>query len=84
MRTRIVMMMAGLGLCACATDESVYRQANLDCQAIGITEKDPQFAACASVYARQRLENRLDRSYRDAQKRVPNELDYRTPHQDVY
>ncbi|HEY4264696.1 MAG TPA: hypothetical protein VGM72_05215 [Micropepsaceae bacterium] len=84
MRVSIAGIIGILGLCGCATDESVYRQANLECQAVGISEKDPQFATCSAAYSRQHLENQLDRSYRDALKRVPNELDYRIPHQDVY
>jgi hypothetical protein len=81
---KLVLASAFFALSGCATDPSVYRQANLDCQAVGITEKDPQFATCSEAYSRQRLENRLERSYRDALRRVPDEAERRIPHQDVY
>jgi hypothetical protein len=79
-----IMALGGLALFGCTTDASVTRQANLNCQAVGITERDPQFAVCSEAYSRQHLENRLERSYRDALRRVPNEVEYRIPHQDVY
>jgi uncharacterized protein YecT (DUF1311 family) len=79
-----ILASAFLALCGCAVDPSVYRQANLDCQAVGITESDPQFATCSAAYSRQHLDTRLERSYRDALRRVPSEVEYRIPHQDVY
>ena len=81
---KVIVASAGLALLGCAVDESVYRQANLDCQAVGISEKDPQFSTCSKAYSRQHLENRLEMSYRGALKRIPDEADRRLPHQETY
>jgi len=62
----------------------VHRQASLNCQAVGISENDPQFATCAQVYARQHLENRLTDSYHDALTTVPFDAERRIIHQDGY
>jgi len=66
MRNIFIVALAGLALCGCATDPSIYRQASLNCQAVGISETDPQFATCTYAYTRTHLENRLENSYRDA------------------
>ena len=84
MRGIFIVALAGLALCGCATDPSVYRQASLNCQAVGIGEKDPQFATCSEVYARQHLEGRLTDSYQDTLTTVPFEAERRLPHQDGY
>lgn len=55
-----------MGLGACATPEAVRVQAANNCQSVGISEKDPQFATCREAFSRQYLEDRLDRSYHDA------------------
>ena len=82
MRTIVILASAGLALCGCATDPSVQRQASANCQAVGISEKDPQFATCTKAYSRQHLEDRLSDTYREAIRAVPD--DRRIPHQDVY
>ncbi|HXJ02470.1 MAG TPA: hypothetical protein VNH44_14700 [Micropepsaceae bacterium] len=74
---------AGLALLACAVDPSVYAQANLDCQAVGITEKDPQFAVCSEAYSRRHLEDQIAKSYHGATQRVPTDVERRMPHQDA-
>jgi len=66
MRNIFILTLTGLALCGCATDPSVYRQASLNCQAVGISESDPQFVNCTYAYTRAHLENRLETSYRDA------------------
>ena len=78
-------LMAGfalLALCGCATPESVQRQAAANCQAVGISEKDPQFANCTYAYRRTYLEDRLDSSYHDALNAAPD--DRRIRHNWVY
>ncbi len=80
----IIVMFSGLALYGCATDPSVYRQASLACQAVGISETEPQFATCSQVYARQHLEDRLTDSYHDALATVPFDAERHLPHQDGY
>jgi len=84
MRSIFIAALACLALCGCATDPSVYRQASLNCQAVGIGEKDPQFTACSQAYARQHLEDRLTDSYHDALATVPFDAERHLPHQDGY
>jgi hypothetical protein len=84
MRGIFAMALTGLALCGCATDPSVYRQAGLACQAVGISESDPQFATCSQVYARRHLEDRLTDSYHDALATVPFDAERRIVHQDGY
>jgi hypothetical protein len=63
--------LALLVLSACATPESLRQQAIANCQAVGISESDPQFATCTYAYTRAHLENRLENSYRDALDAAP-------------
>ena len=65
-RNSIIAGIALLALCGCATPQSVQRQAIANCQAVGISESDPQFVNCTYAYTRAHLENRLETSYRDA------------------
>jgi hypothetical protein len=67
MRNFIVAASAGLALCACATDNNrVERIAVANCNAVGITEKDPQFATCRKAYGSQYIEDRLEHDYHDS------------------
>ena len=78
-------MMAGfalLALCGCATPDSVQRQAANNCLAVGISEKDPQFATCTHAYRRSYMEDRLENSFHDALNAVPE--DRRIRHNEVY
>ena len=78
-------MMAGLVLLtlgACTTPESVQRQAAANCQAVEISESDPQFAICTHAYTRAHLEDRLENSYHDALNAAPE--DRRIAHGWVY
>ena len=84
MRSIFIMALACLALCGCATEPSVYRQASLNCQAVGIGEKDPQFGTCAQVYARRHLEDRLTDSYHNALATVPFDAERHLPHNDGY
>lgn len=67
----MILGFALLALGGCATAESVQRQAIANCQAVGISEADPQFATCTYAYARTHLERRLENSYRDALDAAP-------------
>ena len=71
MRKCIIACLALLGLTACATPESLRQQAIANCQAVGISESDPQFANCTYAYTRAHLEHRLENSYRDALDAAP-------------
>ena len=82
MRNIFIVAFSGLALCGCATDPSVYRQASLNCQAVGISESDPQFATCTHAYTRAHLEDRLENSYHDALNAAPE--DSRIRHGWVY
>ncbi|HYK79896.1 MAG TPA: hypothetical protein VEU95_09705 [Micropepsaceae bacterium] len=84
MRNIFILTLTGLALCGCATDPSVYRQASLNCQAVGISESDPQFATCAAVYSRRHLEDRLTARYHDALATVPFDAERHLPHNDGY
>jgi len=69
-------------LCACQTPESVQRQAAANCQAVGITEKDPQFKTCSQAFSRQYLAGQLNTNYRNALNPTPD--DRRLAHVWVY
>jgi hypothetical protein len=84
MRTLMVVLSAALGLCACATDESVIREARANCQTVGITEKDPQFAVCMQALSRQHLEDRIHETYQRANSSLVTDAERRTPHVDAY
>lgn len=62
-----------LALGGCATPESVQRLAAANCQAVGISQNDPQFATCTQAYRRAHLENRLEDSYHDALNAAPED-----------
>ncbi|HEY4264695.1 MAG TPA: hypothetical protein VGM72_05210 [Micropepsaceae bacterium] len=67
MRYLILMASVGLALCGCATDRNrADRLAIANCNAVGITEKDPQFATCREAYSREYVEGRLEHDYHDA------------------
>jgi hypothetical protein len=65
-RNSVFAGIAFLALFGCATPESLRQQAIANCQAVGISESDPEFANCTYAYTRAHLENRLETSYRDA------------------
>jgi uncharacterized lipoprotein NlpE involved in copper resistance len=67
----MILGFALLALVGCATAESVQRQAIANCQAVGISESDPQFATCTYAYARTHLERGLENAYRDALDAAP-------------
>jgi uncharacterized protein YecT (DUF1311 family) len=81
-RKIMMAVLAVLGLSGCATQEIVQRQAADNCQAVGISEKDPQFATCSQAFKRQYQEDQLNQNYRNLLNAVPN--DRRIPHMDIY
>jgi len=82
MRNMIIMACAGLALSACAADSGrVERIATANCNAVGITEKDPQYAACRKAYGQQYIEDRLTHDYHDARSAF---RDPKLAHTDVY
>jgi hypothetical protein len=66
MRKFIIVASAALALCGCTTPEGVQRQALSNCQSVGITEADPQFATCMHAFRLQSQQDRLEQSYHDA------------------
>lgn len=82
MRNFIIAASLGLMVCGCAADNTrVERLAAANCQAVGITEKDPQFATCTKAYGRQYIEDRLTHDYHDARSAF---RDPKLGHNDVY
>jgi len=67
--------MTCLALCGCATSAAVDRQAALaGCQAVGIGERDPQFATCIQAQIQGRRETNLEHAYDNAKHIVPNDM----------
>ena len=82
MRNLIIVALAGAALSACAADNNrVERIAVANCNAVGITEKDPQFPACRKAYGQQYIEDRLTHDYHDARSAF---RDPKLAHTDVY
>jgi len=53
----VCVALAPLMLCACASSHAVDQRAALaNCQAVGISEKDPQFATCMQAQIQGRRE----------------------------
>ena len=50
MRKIVILASAACALCACQTPESLQRQAAANCEAVGITQKDPQFKTCSAAW----------------------------------
>ena len=82
MRKLAILASVAGALCACQTPESLQRQAAANCQAVGITEKDPQFKTCSEAFSRQYLEGQLNTNYQNALNPAPD--DRRIPHVWVY
>lgn len=65
MRNILIVALAAAGLCACASD-SQREAAALQCQAVGITQSDPQFDLCTRSYTLQANQDSLEVSYHRA------------------
>lgn len=72
-------IVALLGLSGCVSSEMAQRQAANNCQAVGISETDPQFETCTAAYQRAYLEGRLEQSYIDALSPAPQDRRRRNP-----
>ena len=82
MRNFIIVASVGLALCGCATDNTrVERLAVANCNSVGITEKDPQFATCSQSYRLQYIQGRLEHDYHDALNAI---RDPKLAHNDPY
>jgi len=82
MRKFIAFALTALALGGCANTYGVDQQVALaNCQAVGISEKDPQFATCMQAQIRGRREMQLEQAYENAKNFVPNEM--MTRHADV-
>jgi hypothetical protein len=58
MRLTILAALLGILICGCAGPGAVEQAANR-CQQVGISERDPNFAACTQAYPLQREEGGL-------------------------
>jgi hypothetical protein len=82
MRITIAFASIALPLCACASSNAVDQQVALaNCHAVGISEKDAQFATCMQAQIQGRRERQIERAYKGAKNIVPNER--MIPHADV-
>jgi hypothetical protein len=65
MRTMLAIALAGTALSGCASTGQ-KEAAILQCQAVGITQTDPQFDVCTRAYALQANQDSLEVSYHRA------------------
>jgi uncharacterized protein YecT (DUF1311 family) len=59
----IIVAAAFLALCGCATSANTQHVALANCQAVGITEQDAQFATCMKSFSYQHIEAELNENY---------------------
>jgi len=80
MRTLIVLSLAALAMCGCAADEQANKQAAITrCEAVGITQKDPQFDTCAYAYGLQAKQDALEGAYVKQSNPFPDPRERRVP-----
>ncbi len=78
----IIVIVAAIGVCGCAADRELLRQEAINqCQAVGITEKDPQFATCMQAMILTQREDQLTWAYHSMLNLTPS--DRNTRHQDI-
>jgi copper homeostasis protein CutC len=65
MRNILIVALAAAGLCACASG-SQREAAILQCQAVGISQSDPQFDLCTRAYTLQANQDNLEVTYHRA------------------
>jgi hypothetical protein len=81
-RKSIVFAVTAFALCGCADSNAIDQQVALaNCQAVGISERDPQFATCMEAQVQGRREGRIERAYKGAKNIIPYER--MIPHADV-
>jgi hypothetical protein len=61
----ILIVGAVVGLCGCATSESVRQAAIANCLQVGISENDPQFPICARSYGLQQQDAALNQNFKN-------------------
>ena len=77
----IIVASAFLALCGCATSANTQHVALANCQAVGITQKDPQFDTCMKSFSYQHIEAALSENYHNSIRAVP---DKKMGHNDLY
>jgi len=77
MRNLILIGLAAVGISACAND-SERQAAILQCQAVGISQRDPEFDLCTRAYALQAKQDSLETAYDRALNAT---YDRKLPHQ---
>ena len=77
MRNALLLAIAITGLCGCA-NESERLAAAVECQSVGITQRDPQYDTCMRAYTLQARQDTLETTYHRAANPVP---DRKIPHQ---
>jgi len=80
MRRFVIVSLAALALSGCA-GQQYTEEASAQCQAVGITEKDPQYATCAKAMTLIKREDALRTAYKKMLPAVP--YDRMTPHADI-
>jgi len=78
MRKTLLLTLALAGLCGCAANDSQRLAAAAQCQAVGITERDPQYDTCMHAYTLQANQDSLETTYHRAANAFP---DKKLPHQ---
>jgi len=82
MRNSIAFALMAFAVAGCAASNAMDQQvAQANCHAVGISERDPQFATCMQAQIQGRREGQIERAYKGAKNIVPNE--HMTPHADV-
>jgi len=77
MRKIVFLAGAVIGLYGCAS-ETQRQAAKVQCQEVGISQKDPQFDICTRAYTVQGRQDALETTYHRALNAVP---DRKMPHQ---
>ncbi len=77
----VILASAALALCACATSEQTRQVASANCQAVGITQRDPQFETCMKSFSYQHIEADLSQNYHNSIRAVQ---DRKLGHNDLY
>jgi uncharacterized protein YecT (DUF1311 family) len=77
----IIVASAMMALCGCATSEQTLKLASANCQAVGISEKDPQYATCMKSFSYQHIEAELNENYHESIRAV---REPKLGHNDLY
>ena len=77
----IIVASVALALCGCATSDQTRQVALANCQAVGISEQDPQFETCMKSFSYQHIEAELNENYRETIRAV---REPKLGHNDLY